>query len=102
MYTSDTVIIPADQPLFTHGKIVTTTGADDLLRRHNLHPIRFVARHVHGDWGDVSWADAVTNRRALEEDGRLLSSYMLSGGERLWVITECDRSVTTLLLPDES
>lgn len=89
-------------PLFPLGKVVTTTGADALLRQHNLHPIRFIARHMSGDWGDVSGTDATANREALTANDRLLSAYALPGGERIWIITECDRSVTTLLLPDES
>lgn len=102
MDTFNAAVNKTDQPLFTLGTVVTTTGADALLRKHNLHPIRFIARHMSGDWGDVSGKDAAANREALTENGRLLSAYSLPGAERLWVITECDRSVTTLLLPDES
>lgn len=102
MDTSNAVVTERYKPLFALGTVVTTTGADALLRKHNLHPIRFIARHLNGDWGDVSGADAVANREALTESGRLLSAYSLPGAEQLWVITECDRSVTTLLLPDES
>lgn len=88
--------------LFEPGKIVESTGALDLLKKYNLHPIRLLARHLFGDWGDVSAADARANDLALIEQARLVSSYLLPGGERLWVVTECDRSITKFMLPSES
>lgn len=88
--------------LFEPGTIVETPGALDLLKKYNLHPIRLLARHLFGDWGDVSTADARANDQALIDQARLLSSYLFSEGERLLVLTECDRSVTKLMLPNES
>ena len=58
-------------------------------------------RHKHGDWGDLSEEDRLENERALREGSRLLSTYSTRRADRLWVITEWDRSVTTMLLPEE-
>jgi hypothetical protein len=58
-------------------------------------------RHQFGDWGSVPSEDADANREAIETGCRILSSYYLNPDERVWIITEADRSVTTLLLPDE-
>jgi hypothetical protein len=58
-------------------------------------------RHVSGDWGDLGVADKLANDMALEYGTRLLSAYTLPTGARVWIITECDRSATTLLLPSE-
>jgi hypothetical protein len=67
-----------------------------------IHPIRLLARHIHGDWGDLPVEDQVENELALLTGKRLLSSYTLPGGEsKVWIITEADRSVTTILLPDD-
>lgn len=102
MCTSNLAAVRDLQPLFPLGDIVVTPRVLALLRKYDLHPIKLLARHVHGDWGDASPADIASNRQALNDEGRLLSAYTLASGERLWVITECDRSVTTLLLPDEA
>jgi hypothetical protein len=61
----------------------------------------YVQRHGARDWGDVDAADAAMNESALGTGGRLLSAYTLSSGRRLWIITEADRSATTVLLPEE-
>jgi len=92
---------PAPQPLFPLGDIVGTPGALALLRQYNHHPVRLLARHLHGDWGEVCAEDAAANCEAVTNEGRILSCYVMPGGERLWVITECDRSSTTMLCPDE-
>ena len=62
--------------------------------------LEFIARHMEGDWGDVSIADHSANNIALETGERLLSAYDTVAG-RVWVITEADRSATTVLFPDE-
>jgi hypothetical protein len=64
-------------------------------------PLEFLARHARNDWGEVCGDDWQMNDEAVEGDGRILSAYRTSKGERLWIITERDRSVTTFLLPDE-
>ncbi len=58
-------------------------------------------RHVTGDWGDLDPADRAENELSLRAGFRLLSAYALPDGTRIWLITEADRSATTLLLPDE-
>ncbi len=83
---------------FDLGRIVITRGAaaafDSTVAQFCLR------KHAEGDWGSLSPEDWAENERALKEGGRLLSSYG-SEGEKLWVITEEDRSVTTILLPSE-
>lgn len=60
-----------------------------------------VERHAMGDWGDVCEEDRVSNEEALKEGYRLLSVYHSSEGKKFWIITEWDRSATTVLLPSE-
>lgn len=57
-------------------------------------------RHVSGDWGDVDEEDRAANDRAVKEGGRVLSSYE-DDGQRYWILTEADRSMTTILLPED-
>ncbi len=61
----------------------------------------YLSRHLTGDWGDLDAEDVAGNEVSLREGFRLLSAYHLPDGTRIWIITEADRSVTTLLLPDE-
>jgi hypothetical protein len=86
---------------FSSVKTSWTPGASDVFQRAGQEPAEFLARHFAGDWGDVSAEDWKGNQYALENGLRILSSYHTSAGEQLWVITEADRSVTTLLLPEE-
>jgi hypothetical protein len=91
-----------DFPLFKLGQVVATPAAIDLLRSLALNPLLFLGRHAFGDWGQVSDQDREANRAALKDGSRLLSSYTLNrNNDRLWIITEADRSSTTLLLPQE-
>ena len=87
--------------LFQLGKIVATPGAIELLSRHSLSPMTFIERHVSGDGGCLCPEDVLENRRAVKYGSRVFSSYEIAGGERLWIVSEADRSVTTLLLPSE-
>jgi len=87
--------------LFELGHIVATPGALDLLDRTGTNSLDLLHRHQHGDWGIVPPEDAEENVFAIEFRSRILSSYCLNDNERLWIITEADRSVTTLLLPEE-
>jgi hypothetical protein len=64
-------------------------------------PNEFLQRHQIGDWSEMVREDQEENQRAIEQGFRVFSSYKLSTGQKLWVITEWDRSVTTLLLPLE-
>jgi hypothetical protein len=88
-------------PLFPFGQIVATPGALALLEKANKSPLEFLSRHLRGDWGDLCEEDKTENDLSLKEGFRLLSSYRVSDGQTLWIITEADRSATTLLLPDE-
>jgi len=87
--------------LFKIGATGFTPGALAAMERANQEPWEFLDRHSSGDWGDVSSVDWRENESSLENGLRLLSSYRTASGERLFAITEADRSVTTLLLPEE-
>jgi hypothetical protein len=89
------------QPLFGLGQVVATPGALSALERANQTPIEFLSRHVAGDWGELEAQDIAENGYSLSHGFRLLSSYRTKLGETVWVITEADRSATTLLLPEE-
>ena len=87
--------------LFPLGQIVATPGALSALERAKQPPTYFLARHAIGDWVELDPSDVAENRYSLVHGFRLLSSYQTDAGEKLWIITEADRSATTLLLPDE-
>jgi len=90
------------QPRFRAGQLVMTAGVNDLVQRGALDPVPYLQRHRHGDWGDLCNDDKRQNDAALKSgEDRLFSSYQVAPGLKLWIITEWDRSVTTLLLPDE-
>jgi hypothetical protein len=89
------------RPLFPLGQTVATPGALDALASTGEFPQTFLDRHATGDWGEVDAEDQQANQDALRYGERLLSAYRTSAGVRLWVITEADRSVTTILLPEE-
>jgi len=86
---------------FELGQLVMTPGADLAMRAARQVPPEFLLRHKHGDWGDLPPEDLEENARALRDGSRLFSAYRTRAEEKLWVITEWDRSVTTLLLPEE-
>ena len=86
---------------FPLGRVVATPGALEALQSSGEAPEKFLRRHASGDWGEVDAEDKRTNDQAVGHGLRILSAYDTSKGERLWIITEADRSSTTLLLPDE-
>jgi len=88
-------------PLFPAGQIVATPGALALLERANKTPVEFLSRHLRGDWGDLCPEDKAENELSLKHGFRLMSSYRVTENENLWMITEADRAITTLLLPSE-
>jgi hypothetical protein len=88
-------------PLFPLGQIVATPRALAALESAKQTPTCFLARHAIGAWGELERADVAENEYSLIHGFRLLSSYETKAGERLWIITEADRSATTLLLPEE-
>ncbi len=87
--------------LFPLGQIVATPRALAALERAKQPPTCFLARHATGDWGELEATDVAENEYSVAHGFRLLSSYQTDAGERLWIITEADRSATTLLLPEE-
>ena len=86
---------------FTLGQIVATPRALEALGEAGEIPAALLKRHVTGDWGNLDEHDRLENERSVANGYRLLSAYILSTGVKLWIITEADRSVTTLLLPSE-
>jgi len=88
-------------PLFPYGQTVATPGALAALSLAGVAPAALLDRHVRGDWGDLCEEDRQINAEALSAGGRLLSAYALPDDTRVWIITEADRSATTLLLPHE-
>jgi hypothetical protein len=86
------------EPLFDLGRVVVSEGARNALT--DLEVAMLLARHNWGDWGDVNKHDWKVNEDSLRESARLLSVYEVKG-TRFWVLTEADRSVTTVLLPVE-
>lgn len=96
------VINAASQARFTPGHTVMTMGVDALVRAGRLNPAPFLYRHLCGDWGDLDDSDRRQNDAALRSGrDRLFSSYQVAPDLKLWIMTEWDRSVTTLLLPSE-
>ena len=92
----------ASQARFSPGQVVMTAGVDELVRQGRLNPSAYLRRHLHGDWGDLSDDDRRLNDAALKSgEDHLFSSYQVAPSLQLWIITEWDRSVTTLLLPSE-
>ena len=92
----------ASQARFSSGQVVMTAGIDDLVRQGRLNPAPYLRRHFRGDWGDLDESDRRLNDAALQSgEDRLFSSYQVTPDLKLWLITEWDRSVTTLLFPSE-
>ena len=97
------------KPRFALGQVVATPGALRLLQQTGTDAMALLMRHVTGDWGNICAEDAKENELSIAEGFRVMSVYALSlgdqvasdgdGRERVWLITEADRSVTTFLLP---
>jgi hypothetical protein len=87
--------------LFQLGAVVATPGALALLNQSNTNPADLLRRHQCGDWGDVPAEDFHANGAAVRYRDRILSSYDVGTHQRIWIITEADRSTTTLLLPED-
>ncbi len=88
------------QPKYELGAVFATPGAIELLEAAGMDPADVLMRHTYCDWGDLCEFDWKANDRALVEGERLFSAYETCAG-RVWVITEADRTATTLLLPEE-
>lgn len=89
----------AKQPLAL-GQLLITPHAQHYLMQHDISAMDLIQRHQQGDWGDLVADDAQANRDALVYGYRVMSSYQVGSG-KVWVITEADRSATTVLLPDD-
>jgi hypothetical protein len=89
------------KPLFSLGQLVGTPGALEALAQAEQEPLELLARHVTGDWGELEEEDRAENDFSVKNDLRILSAYTLESGVKVWVITEADRSATTILLPSE-
>ena len=92
---------------FKLGKLVATPGAIKALNKANETALPYLTRHIRADWGDICQEDKELNDQAIKYEGdadkqqRVLSAYKLTTGETIWIITEWNRSITTILLPDE-
>ncbi|APC69676.1 hypothetical protein [Ralstonia pseudosolanacearum] len=89
------------KPRFELGVTLVTPAAVAALEAANVPEVLLLARHLHGDWGALSEEDRLQNELAVLLDLRILSSYPLPTGGKVWIITEADRSATTILLPDD-
>jgi hypothetical protein len=86
--------------LFPLGQVVATPGAIEVMDRLGISPAQLLDRHVSGDWGDIHPDDRGLNEQALRDGGRIFSVYG-QDNESLWIITESDRSATTILQPGD-
>ena len=95
------------EPKFRLGRVVATPGAMAALKEAGQQPLHFLALHASGSWGDLDAEDRKANDMAIAYEGeadrqqRVLSSYRTCNDAKIWIITEWDRSVTTILLPEE-
>lgn len=101
-----TGMISVNPPRFQFGQVVATPGAIAALKHAEQTALELLSRHVAGDWGVVDAEDAAANDEALKDGSRILSSFLLKSGEKLWVITEAVnddgiRTSTCLLQPQE-
>ena len=85
--------------LFPLGNLYSTRGINESLDRQEMFAM--VARHACGDWGICCQEDKLANQQALKTGARLLSVYRSKSGDKIWIITEADRSATTVLYPSE-
>src|SRR5437016_14440515 len=86
---------------FALGQTFITPGAEEALIIAGQTAIEFLRRHMSEDFGELSAEDVTENELSLREGFRVLSTYRTAKGQKLWIITEADRSSTTILLPSE-
>ena len=94
------------EPLFPLGRVVMAPSLQARLRdaspdRWEAEVVGLISRHMSGDWGDLDEEDKRENNLALSRGLRILSAYETSSGLKIWIISEADRSVTTVLLPED-
>lgn len=87
--------------LFPLGALVITPAAAEALQGVGVEPLQLIRRHVQGDFSDMSEDDQTSNREAIGQFERIFTAYNAAPGLRVWVITEADRSATTVLLPGD-
>ncbi|QUN27210.1 hypothetical protein KB879_24455 [Cupriavidus sp. KK10] len=92
---------PPTVPRLPLGRLLATPGAVDALLATEVSIYLLLNRHARGAWGDVSAENRLQNSLAVLAHHRVLSCYLLPNGQKVWIITEWDRSATTVLLPDE-
>ena len=85
--------------LFQHGQLIITTAADELLNKEDV--ATGFRRHLDGDWGNLGEEDKQTNEDGVKHGYRIMSVYEDRDGHTFWIITESDRSCTTVLLPSD-
>lgn len=90
----------APAPRLTLGKVRITTAATAALEATATEGVFLLHRHLHGDWGDIPAQDVLQNKIALHLGMRVHSRYTLVGGLEIWIITEADRAITTIMAPD--
>ena len=88
------------ESMFALGRVTATPGALTYLERIEEQPMNLIRRHVTGDWGDLCADDIKANHQSISDGTRILSAYIMNS-EKLYVITEGDRSITTVLLASE-
>lgn len=93
------VEVVSKRPKFPLGVVVATRGVRHEVDINDIEEA--LGRHVTGDWGNVPPADRRSNNIAVKEGYRIISSYTGKNGVKFWIITEADRSATTVLLPEE-
>ena len=81
------------------GRLVTTPSLLESVTQEDI--LTGIQRHQAGDWGDLSSEDHAANDRALDDGSRILSAYQAANSTRFWILTEADRSITTVLLPSD-
>jgi hypothetical protein len=101
MKNNNTATGTENKVLFSLGQIFITIGAREALDESNQTANEILAEHQRGDWGLVCEDDREENELSVREGFRILSAYRTARDEKLWVITEVDRSSTTVLLPSE-
>ncbi len=94
-------ILNEPKVLFLLGEVFLTIGVREILQEANESASEFLVRHQSGDYGDICKDDRKENELSVKEGFRILSAYKTSKGVKIWVITEADRSSTTVLLPSE-
>jgi len=94
-------MVDIPRPMFPLGHIVGTPGGLAALEAAGENPKLYLERHCRGDWGIVDKHDAQVNASAVKHGDRIMSAYTLKTGVQIWIITEADRSVTTILLPSD-